>query len=104
MNEMQVMQILGGIAFNHPQIMSLFAQLKDTWTANQAYANKIGAEYQTAAAGATTEMQIAGVVLELMKAHPNAVPLIVRVLGMIAPHIAETQQTLTQVQSQVMAT
>lgn len=103
MDTMKVVGILGGLAVNHPSIMALGSQLLNLYNAHSAEFNKIAAEYQTAASKATGPIDQAGVALELMAAHPDVAPLIVQILGLVQPHIPELQQTLTQLQTQVVS-
>src|SRR5271166_1266242 len=102
MNDIQIMGILGGIAFQHPSVMSMVSQLQSAWTKHQTEAMTAYSEYLAAVAKTDGgPMSMAGALLDTMKAHPNLAPFVVLVLGIVYPHIPETQQTITQVQTQL---
>ena len=103
-SDFQVFGILGGLAAKHPSILSMGNQLIQLYKAHQDEVAKIYQEYISTTAGKELgPVQQAGVVLELMQLHPDAVPVLVQALGLLAPHIPELQQTLADLQGQVMA-
>jgi hypothetical protein len=104
MNEIQVMEIIGGLAVRHPSIMSAGSQLISIYNSHAIEINQIYNEYQVALQKGPGTLAQAGIALELMKAHPDVAPLVVQILGILAPHIPELQQTLAQLQTQVMST
>lgn len=97
-------EILGSIAFNHPSVMAMGSQLQNLWKNNQTSFMNFYRDYLAATAqtdGST--MNQAACLFGALKAHPAVAPLIVQALGIVYPHIPETQQTVAQIQTQAMS-
>lgn len=96
---MEVMGVLGGIAMRHPQSTSLLMQTFSLWNTHSDEVNKTWNEYQVAAAKATGPMDQAGIVLQLMAAHPNAEALLKQTFTMWQTRIPDLIQILDELQN-----
>jgi hypothetical protein len=96
---LQVMEMLGALTGRHPSIVSLVMQTINLWKPHQDEAVKIYSEYLTASAKATSTMDTAGIVLELLALHPTFTPLLTHTLTMWQSHIVELCEAITETQS-----
>lgn len=97
-------EILTGIVFGHPSIVSMASQLNNLWSANQVTFLNFYRDYLAATAQTDgSKMSMAACLLGALRAHPAVAPVLVQALGIIAPHIPETQKVIAQVQAEVMS-
>lgn len=100
---MEVFGIMGGLAARHPQTTGLLWQTYSLWSPHLGEVNKIAADYQKTAAQAKGPLDQAGIVLQLVAAHPNASALLKQTLTMWQTRVPDLLQVLDELQAAASA-
>jgi hypothetical protein len=103
MDDVTTIGIIGQESFKHPSVLTAGNQLQKLYNDNEARITKAIIEWQATAPKAPGPIERIGVLFEIMQKDPRLSALLIQALGILYPHIPETQQALAELQTAVSA-